>query len=589
MIEQLLDDLTKVNPVREIQLSDEEEAALSQEIETKSGSNSLRLPRETRHIRLPSRILRIRQLAVAAVSFAIISLIVGLVAFRWPAEPDTTATPIPQQVTTPSTAIDGFTPNTADDASPPTTIAATTAPTDLAAVAPSAETGGTPLPDIENAIAGDDGTGPLSLGTIDKLPDNVHLNFLFEFCHSGCFRDAHFMDPDDPSYGSGPFTAGRPFHVRHGFPASDQPLGPGFDVVIYVTPMDVPGEFGGASVGETLRYTSDYVLRGESDACGPNYKSQPGPVTCEWFVHDFSEGLPAGRFGLWAFWEAPCSAWVGYGLADSCEDPSAVMSLFRSGFDSPFDEFPPSYTELNEAGLTPGDVPEPVEPETELGPPIDASGAVANFSTNPPDFGAAIAGDDGSGPLPLGTVSELPGEDYLNFLFEFCQPQCYRDAHFMDPDNPDLGSGPWTAGRPFHVRHGFQAPAAGALGPGFDVVLYITPADWTPGEHGGEPTSAPVRYTSDYVFRGESDACGPTYKTQIEPITCEWFVHDFPTGLPAGRYDLWAFWEAPCSAWVEYGFTASCSDPNEVMSLFSSGVNSPFDDGPPSFTERNEA
>lgn len=55
------------------------------------------------------------------------------------------------------------------------------------------------------------------------------------------------------------------------------------------------------------------------------------------------------------------------------------------------------------------------------------------------------AGDDGAGPLPLGAVNELPGEDYLDFLFEFCgwyTPDCFRDAHFMDPDDPSLGSGP---------------------------------------------------------------------------------------------------------------------------------------------------
>jgi hypothetical protein len=108
------------------------------------------------------------------------------------------------------------------------------------------------------------------------------------------------------------------------------------------------------------------------------------------------------------------------------------------------------------------------------------------------------------------------------------------------------------------------------------VVVYITPMDDAPSEFGGVPTGATVRYTSDYVLQGTSDQCGPTYKSQTEPVTCEWFVHDFPEGLPEGRYALWAVWEAPCWAWVDLGFTDTCSDPNAVMSLFSSGVDSPI-------------
>ena len=473
-------------------------------------------------------------------------------------------------------------------------------PFDPAPIAPSADTGGTPLPDIANAIPGDEGADPLPLGTITELPGEDYLDFLFEFCPGGqCYRDAHFMDPDNPMVGSGPWTAGRAFHVRHGFPVTDQaPLGPGFDVVLYVTPLDHPGEAGGTGVGDTVRYTSDYVLRGESDACGPTYKSQTGTVPCEWFVHDFPDGLPQGRFAIWAFWEAPCSAWRDLGLTSECADPSEVMSLFRSGFDSPFDSSPPSFTERNESRSTPEELAEwygdwdlhedPGDPD--LGPPVDASGAVANFSTTTPDIAGAVPGDDASGPLPLGVVTALPGEDYLDFLFEFCPGgQCYRDAHFMDPDNPMVGSGPWTAGRAFHVRHGFPARGPDPLGAGFDVVLYITGMDPIPGEFGGGPAGETVRYTSDYVLRGDSEACGPTYKTQTDSVTCEWFVHDFPDGLPDGRYDLWAFWEAPCWAWLEYGFVDSCTDPDTVTSMFSSGVNSPFHAGQPSFTEPNEA
>jgi hypothetical protein len=63
------------------------------------------------------------------------------------------------------------------------------------------------------------------------------------------------------------------------------------------------------------------------------------------------EGLPDGRFALWAVWEAPCSAWVEMGFTDACVNPDEVMSFFSSGVDSPFDEWDPEYVEINEAHL----------------------------------------------------------------------------------------------------------------------------------------------------------------------------------------------------------------------------------------------
>lgn len=221
---------------------------------------------------------------------------------------------------------------------------------DGSGVAPS---GGSPLPDVGGSVVGDDGLGPLALGSVAVLPGSVQVDFLFEFCWGPCFRDGHFMDPEGSGLGSGPFTSDTPFYVRHGFVNNgEEPLGVGFDVVIYVTALDMPGESGGRSVGETYRYTSDYVIQGSSEACGPTYRTQTGAETCEWFVHEFAEGLPEGRHALWAVWEAPCSAWVDYGFANSCADPSEVMSLFSSGFDSPFGPFPPSYTEASDANLS---------------------------------------------------------------------------------------------------------------------------------------------------------------------------------------------------------------------------------------------
>jgi hypothetical protein len=40
---------------------------------------------------------------------------------------------------------------------------------------------------------------------------------------------------------------------------------------------------------------------------------------------------------------------------------------------------------------------------------------------------------------------------------------------------------------------------------------------------------------------------------------------------------MWAFWEAPCWAWLDLGFTNTCADLDEVSSMFASGVDSPFD------------
>jgi hypothetical protein len=199
---------------------------------------------------------------------------------------------------------------------------------------------------------------------------------------------------------------------------------------------------------------------------------------------------------------------------------------------------------------------------------------------------AEPSGDDGDGPSPLGTINDVPNADRLDFLFEFCTPpipttsgtQCQRDAHWVDPQNPNLGSGVWTAGRPFHVREGFINNREAPLGDGFNVVLYVTRLEASQDE----PT---YRYTSDFVLRGTSDRCGPTYEAQTGPEICEWFVHDFPKGLPEGRFAISAVWEAPCRAWIDLGLTGSCEDPGKVISLFSSEFDAPYRLSGPSYTE----
>ena len=200
------------------------------------------------------------------------------------------------------------------------------------------------------------------------------------------------------------------------------------------------------------------------------------------------------------------------------------------------------------------------------------------------DFAGSLPGDDGVGPLALGTINGLPNPDRLDFLFEFCTPACNRDAHWMHPSNPKVGSGVWTAGRPFYVREGFINNGPGPLGDGFDVVLYVTRL----GEGSDEVIYPTYRLTSDYVLRGASDRCGPTYKTQQGSEACEWFVHDFPTGLPEGRFAITAVWQAPCRAWIDLGLTDTCRDPEEVISLFSSGFDAPYGTSGPGYTEPSD-
>jgi WD40 repeat protein len=214
-----------------------------------------------------------------------------------------------------------------------------------------------------------------------------------------------------------------------------------------------------------------------------------------------------------------------------------------------------------------------------------------------PDFGTALAGDDGVGPLPLGSVGDVPNQHRLDFLFRVCdRRRCSLDAHFMDPENAERGASPWSAGEPFHVRHGFANPGAEPLGEGFSVAMYVSrqgadrddPPEVTEAAAAGFEPGEVYEFTPDYVLRGTSDRCGPTFETQSDPVTCEWFVHDFPDGLPAGRFTLWAVWEAPCAAWIDLGLADSCTDPAEVISRFSSSVNSPFGDFPQEYDHERD-
>ncbi len=78
------------------------------------------------------------------------------------------------------------------------------------------------------------------------------------------------------------------------------------------------------------------------------------------------------------------------------------------------------------------------------------------------------------------------------------------------------------------------------------------------------------------MLTGTTSKCGPGYWEQTETYTCEWIVYDFKSGLPQGRYDIWAGWFAPCSAWLDLGIVEACDVPTEVTSRFASSVNMPF-------------
>ena len=221
----------------------------------------------------------------------------------------------------------------------------------------------------------------------------------------------------------------------------------------------------------------------------------------------------------------------------------------------------------------------PVEPYVS----IDGIPDSENPSTTPiTDW---LPGDDGAGPLPLGEVDRLRGNLYLDFLADYCHvPPCFRDAEMKDLNNSPVDTFPLVDSA-FVVRHGFPNSGDEPLGEGYGIDVYITRRNGPNLEDGVFELGQTYKYTSDYVIHGTANECGPLYKEQrsplrdppqLGPVECEWFVHDFPDGIPVGRYDLWAVWLAPCSYWLDMGLTASCSSGEEIKSFFSGSVNSPF-------------
>ena len=180
--------------------------------------------------------------------------------------------------------------------------------------------------------------------------------------------------------------------------------------------------------------------------------------------------------------------------------------------------------------------------------------------------------------LPLGVRTTLPDSARLDFLNTECFEHCFRDAVMVDPLKEQSGEGTWEAHIPFHIREGFVVEAEEPLSDGFNVEVYVTRREGPDLDGGIYEINKTYRFFSDYSLRGTTIKCGPGYWTQTEPQSCEWFIHDFPGGLPPGRYDIWARWFGPCSVWHDLGRVDTCPEPTEVTSMFSSSVNMPFGD-----------
>jgi hypothetical protein len=227
-------------------------------------------------------------------------------------------------------------------------------------------------------------------------------------------------------------------------------------------------------------------------------------------------------------------------------------------------------------------MPEDLGDEGEGGPPVDpetiaGSDVVPADDLLPPSEGDYATNRIGEPRLAVGQATTLPDSIRLDFLAGICDSTtCYRDANFIHPDDSDIGSSYWIENTPFHVRHGFINESETPLGDEFDAVLFITRQDGPESADGSFELGQPYRFDTDYVLRGTAAKCGPGYWEQTEAQTCEWFVHDFAEGIPAGRYDFWAGWYAPCSAWLDLGLVESCANPDEVTWEFNGSVNTPI-------------
>lgn len=224
---------------------------------------------------------------------------------------------------------------------------------------------------------------------------------------------------------------------------------------------------------------------------------------------------------------------------------------------------------------------------------LSTSGGLWRWTTDPvPPSGYRdpVPPDDGNPALdpvrpqrPLRLRMELPDTTQLLRLEDCewwgCNPsssisRAFSIGGFGALGDYEDGVWHWVAESPFHIRHGFVNESSTPLSGEFDVVVYVTAPSEAFDLTVYDPAS-PVyqwdntyEFSPDYKVRGTSDKCGPGFWNQAQPQACEWFVHEFPEGLPPGTYDIWVKWEAPCWAWQDLGLVESCADSNQVTSEF---------------------
>jgi TIR domain len=182
---------------------------------------------------------------------------------------------------------------------------------------------------------------------------------------------------------------------------------------------------------------------------------------------------------------------------------------------------------------------------------------------------------------PPTEVAAAPETARLDFFLQYCEgTNCFRDARLVHPDGRE--SAGWRAYLPFHIRHGFvngdeaPLPLDRPDNPGYDLRVFVTRRIGPTLADGSFPLDQTFRFHVDYRVREISDQCGTDYALgeRTDPQPCEMFVHDFPEGLPPGRYDFWVEWRAPCLVWL--GEEDLCSGITVPLDLVNSQVNIPF-------------
>ena len=172
-------------------------------------------------------------------------------------------------------------------------------------------------------------------------------------------------------------------------------------------------------------------------------------------------------------------------------------------------------------------------------------------------------------PIPLPVAATPPATPRLDFLKQNCRGGvgCTSDAAFVHPELP-LQTKPWLAYEPFHIRHGF-VDVKGAPGSFYDLQVFVVRVSGPELPTGAYELHRTYRLASDFLVIETTDRCGPDYEIQSGPQTCTRFVHEFPDGLPPGRYAIWVEWHAPCTAWTIGNI---CERPAQIVNLFSSSA-----------------